>query len=123
MNEEKKILLEIIGLPEKELKKNKIGILVRSTLPILLTENLLSESEIKKLQEATYSKLTFDMNYPVLKKINPKLSLEENRMVNYYTRYYAGIYENDNGEYLISSEWYERNLEYYIKWLKRKVIN
>ena len=121
MNEEKKILLEIIGLPEKELKKSKIGILVRSTLPILLTENLLSESEIKKLQEATYSKLTFDMNYPVLKKINPKLSLDENRMVNYYTRYYSGIYDNDNGEYLISSEWYERNLEYYIKWLKRKV--
>ena len=122
MNQKKELLFEIIRTSENELKKEKIGELVRATLPIILSENLLTEIEIKKLQEYDYSKLSLDMNYPVLKKIDQTLSILENRMIKDHTRYYSGVFDNGENEYLISSEWYERNLEDYIKWLKRKVI-
>jgi|GEM_PF-3392812 len=121
MNRKKELLFEIIRTSENELKKEKIGELVRATLPIILSENLITEIEIKKLQEYDYSKLSLDMNYPVLKKIDQTLSILENRMIKDHTRYYSGVFENGENEYLISSEWYERNLEDYIKWLKRKV--
>lgn len=116
------LLFEIIETSEYDLKKEKIGELVRATLPIILLENLISETEIKKLQEYEYSKLFLELNYPVLKKIDPILSVLENRMINEHTRYYAGVYENSGDQYLICSEWYERSLENYIKWLKRKVV-
>jgi hypothetical protein len=121
MNRKKELLFEIIRLSENELKKEKIGELVRATLPIILSENLITEIEIKKLQESDYCKLSLDMNYPILKKVDRTLTILENRMIKDHTRYYAGVFENGENEYLISSEWYERNLENYIKWLKRKV--
>ena len=95
--------------------------LVRATLPIILSENLNPEIEINKLQEYDYSKLSLDMNYPILKKVDQTFSILENRMIKDHTRYYSGVFKNGENEYLISSEWYERNLEDYIKWLKRKV--
>ncbi len=106
-----------------ELKTKKIGSLVRSTIPTILKRNLISQSEIQKLQEDAYSKFTFDLNYPVLKKLNEKLTILENRTINGYPRYYADPIENNNIKYLYTSEWYERNQEDYIKWLKRKVEN
>ena len=121
MNSKKDSLFEIINSPENLLKRMKIGELVRATLPIILVENLISEIEINNLLEDKYSKFTFDMNYPVLRKVNPKITILENRKINDYTRYYAGIYGNGVTQYLISSEWYERNIVDYIKWLKRKV--
>lgn len=122
MKGQKKLLFEIIETSENDLKKEKIGELVRATLPTILLENLISETEIKKLQQHEYSKLSLEMNYPVLKKLNPIFSVLENRMINEHSRYYAGVYENKGDQYLICSEWYERSLEDYIKWLKRKVI-
>lgn len=121
MSTHKEILFEKTGLSKSELKKEKIGILVRATLPVILSENLISDLEILKLQDHSYSKLTFDLNYPVLKRNQPKISLEQNRTVSGYTRYYASIYKNNSSEFLICSEWYERNQEYYINWLKRKI--
>ena len=116
-----KELFNIISLPENELNKRKIGKLVKATLPLILSENLITESEIINLQKEDYCKITLDMNYPILKKVDNKLSIIENRTVNDHTRYYAGVFKNNGEEYLISSEWYERNLEDYIKWLKRRV--
>ncbi|MDO9260331.1 MAG: hypothetical protein Q7U08_00110 [Flavobacteriaceae bacterium] len=121
MNLKIDLLFKKINLPEIELKNEKIGKLVRETLPIILLEKLIPETEIKKLQEDNYSKFTFDMNYPILKKIDTKLSILENRMTKDHTRYYAEVFENGDDLYLITSEWYERNLEDYIKWMKRKV--
>ncbi|MDP2088880.1 MAG: hypothetical protein Q8J84_05715 [Flavobacteriaceae bacterium] len=121
MNLKIDLLFKIINLPEIELKNEKIGKLVRETLPIILIEKLIPETEIKKLQEDNYSKFTFDMNYPILKKIDTKLSILENRMTKDHTRYYAEVFKNGDDLYLITSEWYERNLEDYIKWMKRKV--
>jgi len=121
MNRKIDSLFEIINSPENLLKKMKIGELVRATLPIILSENLISDIEINNLLAEKYCKFTFDMNYPVLRKVNPKITILENRKINDYTRYYAGVFRNCENQYLISSEWYERNALDYIKWLKRKV--
>lgn len=119
MSKEK--LAEIINSPLSELNKLKIGLLVRATLPMILELGLISESEVKKMTDKDYSKMIFDMNFPVLKLVNKKLSMIENRTVDNYTRYYANPNNYGDLRYLISSEWYDRNQEAYIRWLKRKV--
>lgn len=116
-----KELFEIINSPLSELNKLKIGRLVRATLPEILEKELISEIEIKKMTSSDYSKMVFDMNYPVFKEIDENNSLLVNRTVGDYTRYYADPIECYNSEYLISSEWYDRSKEDYIRWLKRKV--
>lgn len=90
-------------------------------MPLILELELLSEFEVKKLTEDDYSKMVVDMNYPVLKLVNENQSLLENRTIGDYTRYYADPVLYKNNRYLISSEWYDRNQEDYIRWLKRKV--
>ncbi len=105
------------------LKREKIGYLVRNSIPTILKRNLISQSEIEKLQESQYSKFTFDVNYPVLKKVNEKLSILENRTINDHTRYYAYPIESNNIKYLYTCEWFERSQEDFIKWLRRKVTD
>lgn len=48
----------------------KIGALVRNEFDRLIRNNLLSGEMIQHLLDEKYSKLTFDVNYPILKKIN-----------------------------------------------------
>ncbi|UMB60647.1 hypothetical protein MHL31_00195 [Lutibacter sp. A80] len=119
MSKEK--LINIIAAPISELKKLKIGIMVRATLPLILKLELITDLEIERLQKSDYSKMTFDLNYPVLKKVDEKISIVENRTIGKYTRYYAKPQKNKNSHYLITSEWYDLNQEDYIRWLKRKV--
>ena len=119
MSKEK--LAEIINTSYAEFNKLKIGALVRATLPQILEFELISETEVKKLTEEDSRPMIFDMNYPVLKRVNEKLTILQNRTVGDYTRYYATPYQFKDSRYLVSSEWYDRNQEEYIRWLKRKV--
>jgi hypothetical protein len=114
-------LIQLLSTPTNELKKLKVGVLVRSTLPGILNMELITDLEVVKLQTLEYSKMVLDMNFPVLKKVNNKLSILENRKEGEYTRYYAFTANYKNQEYLVSSEWYESNLESYLNWLKRRV--
>lgn len=100
-------LFEIIEAPFIALNALKIGILVRATLPQVLEMELISESEIKKLQNPEYSKMIFDMNYPILREIDENLSILENRKEEGYTRYYADPVICGKSKYLITSEWYD----------------
>ncbi|MCK0191560.1 hypothetical protein [Arenibacter sp. F20364] len=117
----KEELYEIIRAPFSELNKLKIGMLVRATLPEILELELISEMEVKKMAQDNYSKIFFNLNYPVLKLVDENLSINENRTIGEYTRYYAAPIKYKNSRYLITSEWYDRNQEEYIKWFKNKV--
>lgn len=117
----KEELSRVIKSPYSELIKLKIGLLVRATLPKILELELITETEVKKMTESDYSKMVFDMNYPVLKVVDESIPILDNRTIGDYTRYYAESYYFKNSRYLISSEWYDRNQEDYIRWLKRKV--
>lgn len=106
--------LEIID----DYKDIKIGALVRLSLPKLLQNGSLDDEMIKNLQESDFSKETFDMNYPILKKIDHSKSKMENRYVGGYTRYYSFVTSYKGFDYLISSEWYDRNKAKYVLWLE-----
>ena len=97
----------------------KIGSLVRTTLPEILKNGIISKAEINNLQDENYCKEKFDVNYPILKKVDPNYSVKENRFIGDYPRYYAfsTVYNTDN--FLITSEWFDRNKDAYIQWLKQ----
>jgi hypothetical protein len=93
----------------------KVGVLVRSTLTKMLEENMISESEIAKMQTETYSKKVFDIQYPLLlnaKGINKKP-----------LRYWAKPVKTHGEYYYICSEWYESSnnddRSYFLAWLKQ----
>lgn len=96
----------------------KIGALVRTSFPQIIESSLIIEDELLRLCSYEYCKNNFDLNYPVLKKADERVSIIENRYENGYTRYYAKPYNILGDRYLLTSEWFERNKVYYIKWLK-----
>lgn len=105
---------------EDDYKDVKIGALVRKSFPELIENNMVSKTELSKLLTYDYSKTMFDLNFPMLKKVDTNISIKENRFEGKHTRYYANpvkIYEED---YLLTSEWFERNKSYYTFWLKRQ---
>ena len=106
---------------KKEIDKVKIGKLVRNLMILILEKDLITKNEIDNLLQKDYSKFTFNVIFPILKKVDKKISLTENAMINGNRRYYAKPIENNKTEYLLANEWKEFHREDFIKWLKRKV--
>ena len=96
------------------LSEMKIGMLVRSTLTKMLKSHKISEEEIELMQTAEYSKQTFEIQYPLLRKAS--LSNGEKPL-----RYWAGVVEAYGKKYFICCEWYEQpqhnDRPYFMKWL------
>ncbi len=89
------------------------------TFPDLIDNKQISEEEIQRLLDFDYCKATFNVNYPVIKKIDLSKSIKENRYEGNYTRYYAFTIEIYGNICLLTSEWYEWNKQYYIQWLEK----
>jgi len=93
----------------------KIGTIVRTVVRGILERGEVSRKEIELMQTKEHSKMTFDIQYPVLKKsievdgVSPK-------------RYYATSVKIFGEEYFICSEWFEvptnNDRPYLIKWIK-----
>lgn len=96
----------------------KIGALVRSEFDRLIKNNLISDEMIQHLLDERYSKLTFDVNYPILKKINADQSPFELKMLNGYNRYWSSPYKIKGERYLICSQWYDRNRTKFVNWVE-----
>ena len=96
----------------------KVGELVRATLDKIIRKQLLSPEKVRALQDERHSKNLFDINYPMLKKVNIESSLLEQRMVNGYSRYWAKPVKIHNEKYLVCNDWYERNKPKFIMWVK-----
>ena len=96
------------------LSEMKIGVLVRSTLTKMLNSHEISEEEIALMQTAEYSKRTFDIQFPLLRKA----SLSNGEKV---LRYWSGAVEAYGEKYFICSEWYEvaqnNDRPHFMKWL------
>jgi len=92
----------------------KIGLLVRSTLTRMLANHEISKEEIELMQTAAYSKKTFHLLHPLLRKT----SLSNGEKV---TRYWSTEVEAYGEKYFICSEWYEtpsnNDRPYFMKWL------
>ncbi len=101
----------------------KIGKLVNNLIPTIIEKGLISDNEIENLQKKEYSKITFNVTFPLLKKVDKKLSLRENIMVNGYPRYYEKPIETNKVQYLLTNEWKEYNRDDFMNWLRKKVKN
>lgn len=98
----------------------KIGALVRFSFERLIADELLTEREVEQLQRLDYSKKTFNLTYPVLKKVDPILSLTEQRNINGRPRFYADPYLIYGYEYLLCNHWVENlSRSYFDAWLRR----
>jgi hypothetical protein len=104
---------------EKDTSQQKIGGLVRSEFDRLIRNNLLSGEMIQHLLDEKYSKLTFDVNYPILRKINADQSTFDQRMINGYSRYWSTIYKINGKRYFICNDWYEKSRTKFINWVDR----
>lgn len=103
----------------KGLEEMKIGVLVRTTLKKMFENNEVSPEEVEKMQTATYSKETFDIQYPLLRKT----SLSDGKTA---LRYWAEAIEIYGDNYFICSEWFENNRKnnrpYFMKWLSSFLV-
>ncbi len=102
-----------VSSDKKTVSGMKIGQFVQHSFRKAYEQNLISSNEMEQLQSPEYSKLTFDLNYEVLKhQQNPPI---ENRHGS--TRYYKGKYFC--GNYYLTSQWVEPQWELLLEWLKK----
>jgi hypothetical protein len=95
----------------------KIGDLVKKSLCNLVKNFRISQSEIELLQDKAFSKETFNINFPFLKKIDPTIDLAALRVVNGYPRYWKEVFTINETDYLLCKEWYEESRSYFKNWL------
>jgi hypothetical protein len=93
----------------------KIGVIAKTVFRNILESGKIPEDEIERMQDKDYSKDTFGIQYPVLRKTNNPNSKKPDR-------YYAKSIKIYDQYYFICSEWVERHdnndRPYLIKWLK-----
>ena len=98
----------ILNLETQVLK----GKLIKLVIKKAYERGLISEEEIKKLQDPEYSKRIFNANYEVL-RFKTK-SIEDHNKRNIY--YKKELYCNS---FYLSSQWFEYQWENLLKWLKQ----
>jgi hypothetical protein len=95
----------------------KIGQLVRSEFERLARHDLITNEMAEHLLDSKYSKETFDVNYPILKKIRSDQTLIDQRMINGYPRYWSKVFKINGVKYFICNDWYERSRTKFLNWL------
>ncbi len=90
----------------------KIGQFIQYNMKKLFEEGLISNDEIKNLQNKEYSKKVFDQNYEVLRGSDKDITSTDGR-----NRYYAG--ERFFGDYFLTSQWVERHWKPFLEWLDK----
>lgn len=100
-----------------KVKKNseeKIGKFVKDSIEKLFNQKKLTEIEISNLMDSDYSKQTFNINYPILIKINEEIDINIQRKINGFDRYYVKSFGKN---YLLCNDWYDRNRQLFNQWL------
>jgi hypothetical protein len=99
--------------------KVKIGKLAQETFKPLFEDGKIPEEEIINLLDAEYSKDTFGINYPFLKrKIKDEKTDEygkdykSEKCKGGRRRYYSDSY----GEYFFCNHWYKKSKDAFIQW-------
>ena len=91
----------------------KVGKLAQIVLGRMLEEGRASEEEIRLLQDAAYSKRTFDLQYPLLTRADGEYEK---------VRYYAKPLNIRGVKYVLCSQWFEKESNndrpYLLRWIK-----
>ena len=107
---------EIVWTSTESSNNMRIGKFVRTSMMELIKEDMLTESEIIKVQRADYSRQHLHIQYPLLRRALPS---DPNNI----PRYWAGKVKIKDNYYFICSEWYEQptnnDRPYFVHWLRR----
>lgn len=99
--------------------KVKVSDLIKARIIPFLERGGCVESEIEKLQDLGYCKMTFASPYPMLKKLeatqNASTAAKDK---NGHGRYYVEPIIIGGAGYLVSSQWYARNYPLLERWLE-----
>lgn len=80
----------------------------------MLTEGCASEVEVKMMQESDYCKQTFDIQYPLLTKVDSDFEK---------VRYYVNPIVIYGEKYRLCSQWFETSANndrpYLLKWIEK----
>lgn len=96
----------------------KIGKFVRNEFEILINKKVLTDDIIENLLDSGFSKETFGLRFPMLKRFNEHQSISDQRLIKGNGRYYSQIFIINNNKYLLCNDWYEKNRSSLMKWLK-----
>ncbi|MEH7251806.1 hypothetical protein V7111_06735, partial [Neobacillus niacini] len=96
----------------------KIGQLVRKEVGKLAINGQISEDMVQYLLDERYSKETFNLNYPLLKKIVRSKPITDQRNVNGYPRYWLQVFFINGDRYLVCNDWYEHHRTKFLNWLE-----
>jgi len=93
----------------------RIGVIVKTVFRHVLESGNIPENEIEKMQDEKYSKETFGVQFPVLRKA-------DNQNCKHPDRYYAKPIQIFDQCYFICSQWFETSSNndrpYLMEWLK-----
>ena len=89
----------------------KIGKLVKSSLNLIINYCEKNRNELSNLESDVYSKATFDINYPFLKKVTSDAPKQD--------RYWKDKYEINGQYYVVTSEWYKGSIPQFKAYMSR----
>ncbi|MFE8698265.1 hypothetical protein ACFYKT_18235 [Cytobacillus sp. FJAT-53684] len=96
-----------------------IAVFVRDTFTKLISQNKLSKEKIYHLCDTRYSKETFMLPYPLLKKVMDGTGVSAQRKINGRDRYYANPIKIHEEKYLLCNHWVEKSRQPYKLWIDK----
>jgi hypothetical protein len=75
----------------------------------------IKENEIDKLKSKSYSKQAFGIHFPFCKEVDKNLNKK-------LPRYWKKIFIVEERRFVVTSEWYARNKNLFLNWLKERKI-
>ncbi len=97
--------------------ESKIGKYVRESFSEIIASQKLTDDDIKNLMDGNWSKDTFRIGYPFLKKIQNDIPIKMQIKCGKYQRYWEKEFIIAGNSYLVCKEWYKTNRNNYVKWL------
>ena len=95
---------------EDKLAKEKVGKIAKEAIPAILQANKKLESEVYKLLDKDYYKKVFNLNFPVL--VSEKAEYDK-------SRYYTDSIKINGSSYKLCSQWFDKDREKLMKWIKK----
>ena len=97
----------------------RIGELVKRQFLRLFSERIINQEEIMRLLTVEYSKKTFELSLPVLRKVTDSQPLIPQLKINGHSRYWKSIVELNGSKYVICKEWREEKRKGFLAWLSK----
>jgi hypothetical protein len=96
----------------------KIGQFVRKEIGKLARNGQISEEMVQHLLDETYSKETFNLNFPVLRRIEKGQYISKQKYIDGYSRYWSEAFVINGRIYIVCNKWNERHRTKFLNWLE-----